>query len=80
LGGGGYTIRNVSRAWTYETALLLKTELNDGNFFLFLISYCLELPYNDYIEYYGPEFRLHIPSTNMENANSVDYLEKYKYV
>jgi len=66
LGGGGYTIRNVSRVWTYETALLLKTDLNE------------ELPYNDYIEYYGPEFKLHIPSTNMENANSKDYLEKFK--
>jgi len=66
LGGGGYTIRNVARAWTYETSVLLKSDLVD------------ELPYNDYIEYYGPEFKLHIPSTNMENANSRDYLEKYK--
>ena len=23
LGGGGYTIRNVARAWTYETATIL---------------------------------------------------------
>ena len=23
LGGGGYTIRNVARAWTYETAMAL---------------------------------------------------------
>jgi acetoin utilization deacetylase AcuC-like enzyme len=23
LGGGGYTIKNVSRCWTYETSLLL---------------------------------------------------------
>lgn len=30
LGGGGYTIRNVARAWTYETALLLDTEIEDG--------------------------------------------------
>jgi hypothetical protein len=37
-----------------------------------------ELPYNDYIEYYGPDFRLHIPQTNMENLNSKDYLERYK--
>jgi len=66
LGGGGYTIRNVSRCWCYETAILLNTELSE------------ELPYNDYIEYYGPDFRLHIPSTNMENQNGKDYLEKYK--
>jgi len=23
LGGGGYTVRNVARCWTYETAVLL---------------------------------------------------------
>ena len=23
LGGGGYTLRNVPRAWTYETSLIL---------------------------------------------------------
>lgn len=48
LGGGGYTIRNVARCWTYETAVLLDQEIED------------ELPYNDYFEYYGPDFRLHI--------------------
>jgi histone deacetylase 1/2 len=26
LGGGGYTIRNVARAWTYETAVALDAE------------------------------------------------------
>lgn len=29
LGGGGYTIRNVARCWTYETAQLLNTEISD---------------------------------------------------
>ena len=38
LGGGGYTIRNVSRCWTYETAVVLGEEISD------------ELPYNDYYE------------------------------
>jgi len=66
LGGGGYTIRNVARAWCYETSILLQQPISE------------ELPYNDYIEYYGPDFRLHIPSTNMENQNTKDYLEKYK--
>jgi acetoin utilization deacetylase AcuC-like enzyme len=37
LGGGGYTIQNVARAWTYETALLLKTELNDGKYHAIII-------------------------------------------
>lgn len=32
LGGGGYTIRNVARCWTYETAVALDTEIPDGIF------------------------------------------------
>jgi histone deacetylase 1/2 len=28
VGGGGYTIRNVARTWTYETGVLLGEELN----------------------------------------------------
>ena len=38
LGGGGYTLRNVPRVWTYETSVLLGTEIKDV------------LPYNDYFE------------------------------
>lgn len=40
LGGGGYTIRNVARCWTYETATLLGEALPN------------ELPANDYIDYF----------------------------
>lgn len=32
LGGGGYTIRNVARCWTYETAVALDTEIPNGNY------------------------------------------------
>eukprot|EP01097_Dermamoeba_algensis_P011508 TRINITY_DN8929_c0_g1_i1.p1 TRINITY_DN8929_c0_g1~~TRINITY_DN8929_c0_g1_i1.p1 ORF type:complete len:447 (-),score=82.62 TRINITY_DN8929_c0_g1_i1:148-1488(-) len=64
VGGGGYTIRNVARCWTYETGILLNENLSD------------DLPYNEYIEYYGPDFRLHINPTNMENLNSKKYLER----
>jgi len=66
LGGGGYTIRNVARCWTYETAKLLNKDVKD------------DLPYNDYFEYFGPDFSLHIPPSNMENQNSYEYLEKHK--
>jgi len=66
LGGGGYTVRNVSRCWTYETGIVLDTKLPD------------ELPYNNYYEYYGPDFQLHITPSNMENLNSPKYLEKTK--
>jgi histone deacetylase 1/2 len=30
VGGGGYTIRNVARAWTFETAVLLNEQLPEG--------------------------------------------------
>ncbi len=29
LGGGGYTVRNVARCWTYETSLLLDTDISN---------------------------------------------------
>ena len=63
LGGGGYTLRNVPRCWTYETSVLLDTPVSDT------------LPYNDYYEYYGPEYRLHLPESNMENQNSMKYID-----
>jgi histone deacetylase 1/2 len=66
LGGGGYTLRNVSRCWTYETSILLDTPIKDT------------LPYNDYFDYYGPEYRLHLPVSNMENLNTPKYLEDIK--
>ena len=68
LGGGGYTIRNVARTWAYETSVLLGKELPT------------DLPYNDYFEYYGPEYRLEVLSNNMENQNSREYLEKMKAI
>lgn len=57
-GGGGYTVRNVARCWAYETAVILDTEITD------------ELPYNDYLGYYGPDYRLHLQPSNMENLNT----------
>jgi histone deacetylase 1/2 len=66
LGGGGYTLRNVPRCWTYETAVLLGVDVKDA------------LPYNDYFEYYGPDYRLHMPVSNMENANKPEYLDNVK--
>ncbi|KAJ2247038.1 hypothetical protein GGI13_005211 [Coemansia sp. RSA 455] len=64
LGGGGYTIRNVARTWAYETSVLLDEELDPV------------LPFNDYYDFYGPEFRLDVPASNMDNTNSREYLEK----
>jgi histone deacetylase 1/2 len=66
LGGGGYTIRNVARCWTYETAVALGNDIAN------------ELPYNDYFEYFGPDFKLHISPSNMANQNTPEYLDKIK--
>lgn len=38
----------------------------------------IELPYNDYFEYYGPDFKLHISPSNMSNQNTPEYLDKIK--
>lgn len=63
LGGGGYTMRNVARCWAYETSLCLDLPIPE------------ELPYNDYFEYYGPDYHLHVQASNMENLNDRAYLE-----
>jgi len=49
LGGGGYTITNVSRCWTYETAVALNKTLDNN------------LPkIENYYEHYNPDFKLHL--------------------
>ena len=64
LGGGGYTVANVARCWTYETGIMLGKSLPD------------DIPTNDYYEYYGPGFKLHVePDKAMENRNTREYLE-----
>ena len=45
-----------------------------------IICAFLELPYNDYFEYFGPDFKLHISPSNMPNSNQQDYLDRTKYV
>lgn len=59
-----YTPRNVARCWTYETSLLVDEQISN------------ELPMNDYLEFFAPDFTLHpeIPS-RQDNANSKQYLE-----
>ncbi|BGP37145.1 histone deacetylase (class I) Clr6 [Rhodotorula kratochvilovae] len=64
VGGGGYTIRNVARTWAFETGLACGLEMGR------------DLPFNEYLEYFGPEFKLDVPRNNMDNANSREYLDK----
>ena len=43
LGGGGYTIRNVARAWTYETAIALNQEIPNGMCSRFVQRACFDV-------------------------------------
>ena len=59
LGGGGYTVKNVARTWTYETACALGVEGEiDPN-----------LPWNQYFEWFGPRYRLEVVENNMDDLN-----------
>ncbi|KAF8467436.1 hypothetical protein JB92DRAFT_3060539 [Gautieria morchelliformis] len=62
LGGGGYTMKNVARAWAYETACALGIEDTiDRN-----------LPWHDYFEWFAPRYRLEVAENNMEDINTRD--------
>ncbi|PBK60286.1 hypothetical protein ARMSODRAFT_1026687 [Armillaria solidipes] len=47
LGGGGYTVKNIARTWTYETACALGIENTID----------LNLPWSEYFEWFGPRYR-----------------------
>eukprot|EP00253_Pinus_taeda_P029905 PITA_29905 len=65
--GGGYTKENVARCWSVETGVLLDTELPN------------EIPDNDYIKYFPPDYSLKINTAgNMENLNRKTYLRAIK--
>ncbi|KAA8913393.1 hypothetical protein FN846DRAFT_929799 [Sphaerosporella brunnea] len=69
VGGGGYTPRNVSRLWCYETSIATDTEVGT------------ELPPqlgDPFREYFAPEYVLHPKlgtDGRYENKNSRKYLE-----
>lgn len=67
LGGGGYTIRNVSRCWTYETSILLDTQLNE------------QLPDTPFNHFFAPDHTLH-PSIvkKVDNLNTPKGLENIR--
>lgn len=46
----------------------------------FTFSFAEELPYNNYFEYFGPEYKLDVPSNNMANHNTPEYLQKMTQV
>ena len=84
VGGGGYTMRNVSRCWAYETGLAAGVELGKGMISCTLYSQSglshlvLEIPMNEYYEYFGPDYELDVKASNMDDMNSPEYLERVK--
>lgn len=81
LGGGGYTIRNVARCWAYETASIVLSPAKAAAASIegsttFSTSALLpeQLPFNDYFEYYGPDYTITVPASNLPNMNTPDYL------
>lgn len=70
LGGGGYTVKNVARAWTYETACALGVEDDIDK----------KLPWNPYFEWFGPRYRLEVAENNMDDYNIKDgYLDRIRW-
>jgi hypothetical protein len=72
LGGGGYTIKNVSRCWTYETAVILDLHQDLPN----------SLPHTAYDDFFAPDWKLHpdlvAGRTRFENLNTKQGLEKIR--
>lgn len=63
IGGGGYSLRNVARCWTYETSVALGVEIEN------------QIPENEYSIYYYPTNQIHAPVSNQENLNTRQEVE-----
>lgn len=69
LGGGGYTVKNVARCWTYETAVLVDKHQELSAF----------LPSTAYDSFFAPDYKLHPPITGrVENQNTRKDLERIR--
>lgn len=66
LGGGGYTLRNVPKAWSWETGILIRQSPLE-----------MQIPEScKYREYFGPDFSLNVRTSNMENLNPKSYCKE----
>ena len=69
LGGGGYTVKNVARCWTYETAVLVDKHQELPAF----------LPSTAYDSFFAPDYKLHPSITGrVENQNTRKDLERIR--
>lgn len=62
IGGGGYTIKNVSRAWAYDTGTILGIDMPE------------ELPYNEFYSHYGPDYKIGVPVSQIKDLNTPKYV------
>lgn len=63
LGGGGYTLKNVARCWTAETAILCDTQVS------------AKLPETPYHNFFGPDYSLYpLLKPRFEDQNTKKYL------
>eukprot|EP00923_Selenidium_pygospionis_P004078 GHVN01006473.1.p1 GENE.GHVN01006473.1~~GHVN01006473.1.p1 ORF type:complete len:306 (-),score=43.07 GHVN01006473.1:299-1216(-) len=69
VGGGGYTISNVAKCWTYESAAMCGVCPN---------------PYipttSAYSAYYGPDFVLNVRKSNMQDRNETKHIDQITQV
>ena len=78
-------MRNVSRAWAYETGLATGVELGRGRYNPMnrgteKPNPFLDIPVNEYYEYFGPDYQLDVKSSNTEDLNKPAYLERVKNI
>lgn len=76
-------MRNVSRAWAYETGLAAGVELGPGPYnsvysFLTKFTVLSDIPVNEYYEYFGPDYQLDVKSSNADDLNTLAYLNRVK--
>ena len=64
IGGGGYSLRNVARCWTYETSVAVGMDIEN------------EIPQNEYSLYYHPANKIHVEVSNQENMNKREEIEQ----
>lgn len=64
LGGGGYTLRNVATCWTSETAAILGVDISN------------DIPYNEFLHFYGPEYTLNVNLPPMTNQNTPEFINQ----
>ena len=54
----------IGNCWTFETSVLLDVSISNN------------IPNNDFIQYYGPDYHLHLQPSDIANLNSREELER----